>query len=440
MFRKFLVILVALSLFLTACGPTASGGTTPLEASGVIEATETVISAELSGRVVEVLVDEGDTVRAGDVLFRLDDSLLQEQRRLATATLDSARAAQTTAQANLELAQAQYEAALAAARAEEQQARIADWRYPNPDYFDQPAWYFTREEQIASAQAEVEAARAALDEARQNLEQVLADLGNADFLQAEKRLSDARIAYLVAREVYSRSQAGDDTDLIDAARNAFNDAKDELQRAQEDYNDLLTTQAADDVLTARAELAVAQERYEAALDRLQTLQTGAYSPQVVAAQKAVQVAQASLRQAESAVAQAEAQLSLLDAQIEKLTVRAPLDGVVLTRSIQPGEIIQAGMAAMTIAQLDQLTVTVYIPENRYGEIHLGDHASLTVDSFPGETFDAVVTRISDRAEYTPRNVQTKEERQTTVYAVELAIENPQGKLKPGMPADVLFEK
>ena len=95
---------------------------------------------------------------------------------------------------------------------------------------------------------------------------------------------------------------------------------------------------------------------------------------------------------------------------------------------------------MKIAKLDTLKVTVYISEDRYGEVRLGDTATLNVDSFPGETFTATVTRIADQAEYTPRNVQTKEERQTTVYAVELSVENPDGKLKPGMPVDVTFEQ
>jgi multidrug resistance efflux pump len=97
------------------------------------------------------------------------------------------------------------------------------------------------------------------------------------------------------------------------------------------------------------------------------------------------------------------------------------------------------LAALTIGDLDELHITVYVPEDRYGEIQLGDKALVSVDSFPDETFDAVVVRIADRAEFTPRNVQTEEDRRTTVYAVELLVEAPLGKLKPGMPADVVFE-
>ena len=88
---------------------------------------------------------------------------------------------------------------------------------------------------------------------------------------------------------------------------------------------------------------------------------------------------------------------------------------------------------------EKLSVTVYLPENRYGQISLGDKAILSVDSFPDDEFQASVVRIADQAEYTPRNVQTQEERQNTVYAIELSLDNPSGKLKPGMPADVIFQ-
>ena len=84
-------------------------------------------------------------------------------------------------------------------------------------------------------------------------------------------------------------------------------------------------------------------------------------------------------------------------------------------------------------------VTVYVPENQYGVISLGDRATVTADSFPGEKFDATVTRIADKAEYTPRNVQTQDDRSTTVYAIELVVADPDGQLSPGMPIDVKFD-
>jgi len=153
----------------------------------------------------------------------------------------------------------------------------------------------------------------------------------------------------------------------------------------------------------------------------------------------VEQADAGIRQAETGLAQAEAALALIDLQMAKLTVNTAVAGVVMTRNVEPGELVQPGMTALTIGQLDELTVTVYIPENRYGQISLGDKVTVTVDSFPNKTFDAVVVRIADQAEFTPRNVQTSEERQTTVYAVELSVTDEDMQLKPGMPTDVRFD-
>ena len=95
---------------------------------------------------------------------------------------------------------------------------------------------------------------------------------------------------------------------------------------------------------------------------------------------------------------------------------------------------------MSIGQLDQLTITVYVPEDQYGIIYLGQEADVLVDSFPGEVFRGQVKYIADQAEFTPRNVQTQEGRRSTVFAVELSILYEGGKLKSGMPADVLFGK
>ncbi len=130
---------------------------------------------------------------------------------------------------------------------------------------------------------------------------------------------------------------------------------------------------------------------------------------------------------------------MVDAQIAKLTVKAPSDGVILTRSVEPGEVLPAGAAAFSLGRLDDLTITVYIPEDRYGEVRLGQSASVTVDPFPGETFTATVIHIADEAEFTPRNVQTVSGRKSTVFAIKLRVDDPQGKLKPGMPADVSFK-
>ena len=177
---------------------------------------------------------------------------------------------------------------------------------------------------------------------------------------------------------------------------------------------------------------VAQQRYDAAYARLLLLQTGAESPAVISAAK-------SLNQAETTLTQAKASLALIDTQIDKLIVTAPMDGVVLTRNVEPGEFVQPGSTAFVLGQLTDLTITVYIPEDRYGEIRLGQGAEVSVDSFPDQTFTASVVQIADKAEFTPRNVQTVEGRSSTVYAIKLSVTDPQGRLKIGMPADVAFQ-
>jgi len=171
---------------------------------------------------------------------------------------------------------------------------------------------------------------------------------------------------------------------------------------------------------------------------LTLLQTGEHSLKVSAASAVLDQAKAAVQQALDAAKQAEANLALLDAQIAKLTVYAPMDGVVLTRNVETGEFVQPGTTAFVLGKLGNLTITVYVPEDRYGQLTLGQQASVSVDSFPGVTFTATVIQIADKAEFTPRNVQTMEGRSSTVYAIKLSVDNSDGKLKIGMPADVVF--
>jgi len=411
-----------------------------LTASGTIEAVNVTLSPEIGGKIVAVSVDEGDMVKTGDPLFRLDDSLLQAQRAVAASSLDLARAAASTADAALTTAQANYDLTLNAARAESAASRTSDWRAANLAGYTLPGGYFSRGDQIAAAQAEVEAALSARDAAQVKLDGLLNDLANADFVAAEERLNDDRAALVVAQDVLTRANLSTNTDLRDSAQAAYDDAKTKLEDAQAAYDDLKDSDAAKEIIAARADLAVAQERYESAQGRLLALQTGVYSPKLSAAQAALDQAQAAADQAHLAVAQAEASLALIDTQIAKLTVVAPADGVILTRTIQPGEVVPAGASAMTLGRLDSLTITVYVPEDRYGELSLGQSAAVSVDSFPGEAFRATIVHIADQAEFTPRNVQTVEGRTSTVFAVKLQVQDPNGKLKPGMPADITFTR
>jgi multidrug resistance efflux pump len=447
-----------------------------LTASGTIESVTVNVSPEMAGKVTEVLAEEGQAVKGGDPLLRLDDSLLMSQRAVAVAQLNSAIAGTQAAQNALATAKTQHQITLEAALAQGKSTRLQDW-FSDPDLFEQPGWYYTRVEQIEAAQTQVDIARQAMEDAQANLDQLSQSLAQADFIEAEQRLLDARLAYLIAQTVnyraqnsatadvpvgrYNRTHCGTnqgyfvenarltnqiykctgDEQLGEAGRTLYNNARDELEAAQQQYNELLTSEAADSVLQARADVSVAQERYYSALDFLRGLQTGDQSTSVTAAQSAVDQAQIAVDQAQKGVDQAQASIDLLDAQIAKLVVYAPMDGVVIVRNVEPGEFVQPGATAFSIADLSDITITVYVPEDRLREIKLGQEAIVSIDSAGAERpqFDAVVVHISEQAEFTPRNVQTVEGRSSTVFAVRLSISNNNGELKIGMPADVVFK-
>ncbi len=480
-----------------------NGAADDIQASGTVETVEVMIAPEISGRVVDVLVNKGDSVAVGDPLFRLDDELLQAQRDQAVGALESANAglqvaatgleaaksSQTLAQASLDLAKTQYQAADEAALAADFKNREKSWRKDVPYEFNLPAWYFEKSDQIKAAQAEVDAAKTALEQERQNFQAVIEKNGDQELIAAETRLVLARASFEVADEVLDRADAQDEDDCDDqdyaddhreeceedegtydhisditfnnaenTLQNVSEDARDiakaELYAAQNNYDKLLGKTGNKEIRLARARLTMAIERYQLAQDYLDQMYTGEDSLQIQLAQNVVDQADATLKQAEvnvsqaeakleqakAAIDQAQAQVDLIDVQLDKLEVRAAVNGVVMTRSIEPGEVVQTGAVALTIGELDQLTITVFVAEDRYGQIKIGDSAIVTADPFPGEKFKAKVIRIASQAEFTPRNVQTDEGRRTTVFAIELSIENTDGKLKPGMPVDVDFGK
>jgi len=411
-----------------------------ISASGTIEAIQVNIASEIGGQVDEVLAQEGEAVTAGQVLVRFKDTLLQAQ----------------LAQAQAALAQAQANYNLVAAGMPDEQRLVA----------------------VTTAEMEVLTAQQALDDLYNN-----AELLAARVLQ-EIALAENAIDNLGQRRDNLETPA-DQAD-IDAARAAVVLARNQLDRAQEDYapyenkpennltraallsklsaaqnyydsvvtrlnnmigsaNELDLAQVDADLTVAQAQLADAKRRYE--------LLQGGPDPDAVALAEArlasarahLEAAQADpspeqLAAAQSQVDAAQAALGVLQVQLEKLVLDAPTDGIVLERLVEPGEVVLPSRPLITMARLDHLTITVYVPEDRYGEIKLGQTAGLVVDSFPGETFTAMVIHIADEAEFTPRNVQTAEGRRSTVYAIKLAIDNPTGRLKPGMPGDVEFER
>ena len=458
--------------------PAQAAGST-LTASGMIEVTQVQIGAEIGGKVVDVRVQEGDTVKAGDVLVQIDANMLQTQREQAAASLEVAKAnslaAQSTAQqaqADLSAAQSRYDTAISTQTAQRQAeisaARLALLQAQNAlTDLKQNAGSVTANAQLtlvkaqktysdtqtarnnliylASSQA-AEDARQALDDADgfvRQLRSIYLKLPGSNTTNPQKAraffmLQMARLRREIAQRVSDQFDGVPSTYDLDKA-----DANLALAQAQMDLAQVKLDEVKDGV--SKEDMALAEERVANAQATLDLVNAQPATQQADLAQAALNSAKSRAMAAQSQAAAANAQVSvaqaaldLLDVQLGKLTIVSPVDGVVLTRVIQPGEMALPSATLLTLGLEKDETITVFIPEDRYGEISVGQEATVSVDSFPGVSFKAVVTTISDQAEFTPRNVQTVEARKTTVFGVKLHVDDPSGRLKAGMPADLIF--
>lgn len=209
-------------------------------------------------------------------------------------------------------------------------------------------------------------------------------------------------------------------------------ATDELS-AQERQALSATAAAQQQVLLAETNLRLAEDTY----DRNRELYlSGMLSEQAFyQIESQLKAAKSQAEAARSARAQAQAGLNLVRVQISNASIAAPISGTVLERNIEVGELAMAGTAICKLGDLSRPHLKIYLPESRYGRVKLGQAASIRVDSYPDKIFAGRVASIANQAEFTPKDIQTKEERAKLVFAVKIAVENPQGELKPGMPAD-----
>ena len=137
--------------------------------------------------------------------------------------------------------------------------------------------------------------------------------------------------------------------------------------------------------------------------------------------------------------QAESALKLAEIQYDESMIAAPISGVVLTKNYERGDVVMPGSTIYTLGNLHRPWIKIYVSDTDLGKVWLGQHVHLTVDSFPNKVFDGVVEQIANKAEFTPHDVQTKEDRTSLVFAVKVYIDNKEMLLKPGMPADAVFE-
>lgn len=416
-----IIIMVVLGGYWWTTRVTAADGL--LRASGTIEATAVTVSPEIGGRVVEVLVAEGERIDADQIVVRLDDRLQQAQLKQLEAAVAAAQAQQRAAQAQQQAAQANYDLLKAGPLIEQVQAA---------------------QEAVKTAEANVASAQAQYDQLKKGARA-------ADIAAAEAALAQAAAQRKVALDTHDKTMQcmtvpgrGEVCPGLgtpeEQARAALEAAEEAYAAAAERLNQLKRGATQEELTAAQSRVEAAKAQMSMAQAQLAQVEKGARPEQLSAAAAQAAAAQAQIDAATAQIAAAQAQIDVLKVQIDKLTLKAPISGVVLNRSIEPGEVVAPGGTLLIVADTANLYMTVYVPENRYGEIALGATVQVSVDSFPGETFSATVARIADKAEFTPRNVQTAEGRATTVFAVKLALDNAGGKLKPGMPADVVFEK
>ena len=193
----------------------------------------------------------------------------------------------------------------------------------------------------------------------------------------------------------------------------------DFRRAEELFKRELI--AAQDVDRARQAYEVAQAQERAARERLDLLLAGPRPHQVEAAR-------AQLSQAEAALAQ-------VRSRFKETEIISPISGVVLRKNLEAGETANPGVSILTLVDPQDLWLRAYVPETEIGRVKVGQPARITIDAFKDRAFTGRITEIASEAEFTPKNVQTQKERANLVFRIKIGVDNPEGSLKPGMPAD-----
>jgi membrane fusion protein YbhG len=339
--------------------------------SGRIEGDDSAVAPKTSGKILEITVREGDSVTVGQVIARLDDAQVRAAEDAARAALNDAQAKMQSANAQINVLQEQL-----------------------------------HQNQLQSAQSVTDAAG--------RVRQAQADLTatEADLAQQQAALKLAEFN----RDAYTRL--------------AKTGAVSEQQGRQAEA-------AADQQVAA---VSAAQRRVESARGALTTAQANLDNPkirdsQVAGTEKQILQQQAMLAAAKAETSQAEAQLAEADANRADLTVMAPFSGTVITRAAEPGEVVQAGTAIITLLDLSKVYLRGFVPEGEIGKVKIGQPSHIFLDSNPNQPLNGYVLRIDPEATFTPENTYFRNDRVKQVVGVKLQLTEGVGYAKPGMPAD-----
>jgi HlyD family secretion protein len=349
--------------------------------SGNIELTEVNIAFKTAGKLIERTVDEGETVKKEQVIARLDRDQLVAQREREVAGLESAESQLAQARTSLE-----WQKDTLAADIEQRSADLAsnEARLAELKNGARPQEKLDAQAAVDSAQSEVERSKKDWDRA-----QVLHrddDISTAQFDQYRNRWETATASLNSARERQALTLAGPRIEVINAQQAMVERMRGALKMAQ--ANSLEMKRREQELTTRAAE-----------------------------------------------IARAKASIALIDSQLADTIATSPVDGVVLVKSADPGEVLSAGTTVVTIGDIEHPWLRGYINESDLGKLKLGSKVKVTTDSYKGKVYDGRVSFISSEAEFTPKQIQTQTERVKLVYRIKIELDNSSHDLKSNMPAD-----
>lgn len=339
--------------------------------SGRIEGDDSAVAPKTAGRILEVRFREGDTVRKGDVIATLDDEQVRAQELAAQAAL-------TEAQDNAKAASAQI-------------AILQDQLQQNKLLTDQ-----------------------AVVDANGRVSQAQATLAAAESTLAQQRAADDIAQF--NKGAYTRL----------AATGAVSEQQGKQAAATADQTAAAVAAAKQQVSAAQGALGVAQANLA---------NPGIRGSQVASVEKQIAQQQAQIASANAAATHAHDELLAAEADRQDLTITAPFDGTIMTRAAEPGEVVQAGTAIVTLLDLSKVYLRGFIPEGEIGRVRIGQPAHIYLDSNPGQAIDAAVIRIDPEATFTPENTYFRDDRVKQVVGVKIGLLGAIGFAKPGMPAD-----
>jgi len=349
--------------------------------SGNIELNQVDIAFKTSGRLIERTVNEGDPVTKGMVIARLDREQLLHQR-------DTAAAALSTAQAQL----AESISALKWQRetmAADLQLRHADLSAAQSQLLQLKNG--SRPQEIQEATAAVAAAQSQYDQAKKDWDRAQTlykndDISTSQYDQFHARFESAEANLKQVKEHSAIVQAGPRAETIEGASAQVDRARASLRIGQ--ANEIETKRREQDIVARQGDI----ER-------------------------------------------AKAQLALIDSELADTIAVSPINGVVLVKAADVGEVLAPGTSVVTVGDIDHPWLRAYIKEQDLGRIKLGDKVKVTTDSFHDKFYDGHISFIASDAEFTPKQIQTAEERVKLVYRIKIDIDNPHHELKSNMPAD-----